>query len=68
MWWSTRNLASDDRRALWRSAGLHAGVAIPLGLVLALPRGRFGRAALWPAGLAYLVCAAVLLISAVQLA
>ena len=65
---STRNLASDDRRALWRSAGLHAGVAIPLGLVLALPRGRFGRAALWPAGLAYLVCAAVLMISAVQLA
>ena len=30
-------------------------------------RARFGRAALWPAGLAYLVCAAVLLISAVQL-
>ena len=100
MWWSTRNLAADDRRALWRSAAIYAGAAIPLGLVLALltvnisatsvtaiywlllyavvalpgaaaylmMRGRFGRAALWPAGLAYLVCAAVLLISAVQLA
>ena len=36
MWWSTRNLASDERRALWRSAALYAGVAVPLGLVLAL--------------------------------
>jgi hypothetical protein len=100
MWWSTRDVASDDRRALWKSAALYAGVAIPLGLVLALltvnisassvtaiywlllyavvalpgaaaylmMRGRFARAALWPAGLAYLVCAAVLLISAVPLA
>lgn len=100
MWWSTRSLASDDRRALWRSAAVYAGVAVPLGLILALltvnisassvtaiywlllyavvalpgaaaylmMRGRFGREALWPAGLAYLVCAAVLLISAVQLA
>ncbi len=100
MWWSTRNLAADDRRALWRSAGIYAGAAVPLGLVLALltvnisatsvtaiywlllyavvalpgaaaylmMRGRFGRVALWPVGLAYLVCAALLLISAVQLA
>ena len=100
MWWSTRSSPADERRLLWRSAAVYAGVAVPLGLVLALLtvnisasrvtaiywlllyavatlpgaaayvllRARLGRRALWPAVLAYLVCAAVLLISAVQLA
>ncbi len=99
MWWSTRGSPPEERRLLWRSAALYAGVAVPLGLVLALLtvnisasrvsaiywlllyavaalpgaaaylmlRARLGRSALWPAVLAYLVCAAILLISAVQL-
>ena len=34
MWWSTRGY--PDRRHLWKSAALYAGVAIPIGLVLAV--------------------------------
>ena len=34
MWWSTRRYA--DRRHLWKSAALYAGVAVPIGLVLAV--------------------------------
>ena len=34
MWWSTRRY--PDRRHLWKSAALYAGVALPIGLVLAV--------------------------------
>ena len=34
MWWGTRRY--PDRRHLWRSAALYAGVAVPVGLVLAV--------------------------------
>jgi hypothetical protein len=34
MWWGARHYA--DRRHLWRSSALYAGVAVPVGLVLAV--------------------------------
>jgi hypothetical protein len=46
---------------------LYAVAALPGAAAYLMLRARLGRSALWPAVLAYLVCAAILLISAVQL-